>query len=121
MGCRLRAKSGSPESLEVAKTLRVGDRVRFLYEAQARFKVQLRSDRFIILTRPQFGDVVYTVIDLQQGRRGPDDSWGTGYESAEEIAEALEKLESGHAALSERRAVSLEIADVRRSPEREVA
>ncbi len=108
---RPRATAGSPESLEIAKTLRVGDRVRFLFESQARFKVRLRSDRFVILTRPHFRSVAYTVIDLEQGRRGPDDTWCCGYETADELADTLRRFEDGDAAPAARFTSAISQAD----------
>lgn len=111
-GARPRATAGPSEHVERAAGLTVGDRVAFWGERHARFKVQARGERYIVLTRPCFGSYLYTVIDLQEGVRGPDDSWGTGYESGEEIAEALAKLEAGDAAISQRRALSLLISNV---------
>lgn len=116
---RRRATAGPPESLEQAKALVVGDRVRFHGESQARFKVRARGERYVVLTKPFNAQhtVLYTVIDLHEAVRGPDDSWGTGYETAEEIAEALAKLEAGEVALSQRASVSLWIAAVKPTPQ----
>lgn len=115
MGPRPRATAGPKESIERAAVLAEGDHVRFRDESQARFKVRARSKRYVILTKPFNAQhtVIYTVIDLEQGRRGPTDSWGTGFERPEEIAEALAKLDAGEAALSERYSISLVVADVK--------
>lgn len=111
------ASPGLPESIEAARALAVGDRVRFRGERQARFKVQARGDRFVILTKPFNARhcCIYTVIDLEQGIRGTDDYGGLGYESEQEIAEAMAMFDSGDAGVSYRNNVSLDIRDVKRA------
>lgn len=99
--------------IERASKLEVGDRVRFAGEKQARFKVRAKTARYVVLTLPAFGSSVYTVIDLLQGVRGPDDSWGTGYEDDAQILKALNWLEDGRAQVSYRNRVTLNIADVK--------
>lgn len=110
----------SPGEVEAAKALKVGDRVRFTGEKQARFKVRARGERYIVLTkpfnltRPGYGKWHYTVIDLELGIRGTDDCVGSlGYESEEEIAHALELLETGDFEISIRNNVGLQIVDVK--------
>lgn len=114
-GWRARARPAGPEQIERARQLLPGDRVRFSDEKQARFKVKAASERFVVLTKPFNAKrtVIYTIIDLEQGVRGPGGSWGTGYETDAEIADAMEKLHDGTASVSQRRSVTLDIADVK--------
>jgi hypothetical protein len=110
------APPGPAESVERARSLDVGNRVRFFGESQARFKVSARGDRYIILTKPfnPRKTVLYTVIDLELGIRGTDDCLGSlGYESEEQIERALRLLEAGEFEISVRNNVSLRIADVK--------
>lgn len=111
------ASTGSQESLEAAKALCVGDRVRFRGEKQARFKVRARGERFVILTKPFNArqTCIYTVIDVEQGIRGTDNYGGLGYETPEEIAEAMAMLDGGEARISVRNNVSLDIRNVKKA------
>jgi len=73
-------------------TFSVGDKVR-LASSKRRWTVRgvTRAGRFVILTQP-FNlqhTVLYTVIDFERGVRGKDDHYGLGYESDEDIADAL--------------------------------
>lgn len=73
--------------------LNVGDSVQFR-ESRRWWKVRAVSERFVILTSP-FNlrrTVLYSIIDWRRGVRGPDDHYGVGYETDEEIAEALRRL-----------------------------
>lgn len=101
------------DQISRASKLEIGDRVRFVGESQARFKVRAKTKRYVVLTYPAFGSSIYTVIDLEQGVRGADDSWGTGYEDDAQILESLSWLESGRAEVSHRNRVTLNIADVK--------
>jgi hypothetical protein len=107
------AIQASDEQIGRASKLEIGDRVRFSGERQARLKVRAKTRRFVVLTMPAFGSSVYTVIDLEQGVRGADDSYGTGYENDTQILEALSWLESGRAQVSYRNRVTLDIAEVK--------
>ena len=111
------ASAGSPESIEAAKALCVDDRVRFRGEKQARFKVRARGNRFIILTKPFNArhTCIYTVIDVERGIRGTDNYGGLGYDTPEEITEAVDLFNRGEARVSVRNNVSLDIRDVKRS------
>lgn len=57
--------------------------------------------RFVILTQP-FNPrraVLYTVVDFDRGVRGKDDHYGLGYESDEQVADALacfQRTEDGY-------------------------
>ena len=74
-------------------TMRVGDSVQFA-ESKRWWKVRAVSDRFVILTSPYNlrNTVFYTIIDWERGVRGPDDHYGVGYETEEEIADAMRRL-----------------------------
>jgi hypothetical protein len=115
VGWRARARPAGSEQIERARQLLPGDRVRFSDEKQARFKVKAASERFVVLTKPFNAKqtYIYTIIDLEQGVRGPDSSWGTGYGTDEDIADAMVKLYDGIASVSPRRSVTLDIADVK--------
>jgi hypothetical protein len=73
--------------------LHVGDSVQFA-ESKRWWKVRAVSERFVIVTSP-FNlqhTVLYSVLDWERGVRGPDDHYGVGYESEDEIADALRRL-----------------------------
>lgn len=104
-----------------------------LFHAERPFTVRAISadGRWVICTRPvndhdraeldEDGDrtvpddatVIYTVIDFDDGVRGPDNYGGLGYETKQEIAEALAMFEADDAEVSVRYDVPLDIAAVR--------
>lgn len=91
-----------------ARNLQVGERVR-LDGTKRAWKVRARGERYIVLTQP-FNlrrTVLYTVIDLEMGRRGTVTSWACGFETEDEIAESLAMLERGDTELSSRNNVPL--------------
>lgn len=96
--------------------LGVGDRVRFKGERQRYTVRAVSSDgRWVICTKP-FNlqrTVLYTVVDFDSGVRGPDNYGGLGYESEQQIAEALDMFEADDAEVSVRYDVYLDIEDVR--------
>ena len=103
----------------------VGSAVAFAAESHP-FTVRAvsRNRRWVICTRPflaadrgEFPDaddfmVIYTVIDWDSGVRGPDDYHGLGYETPEQIAQALEMFETGDAEISVRSDVYLDVVAV---------
>lgn len=95
--------------LDMYRNLRVGDNV-FIYEHTRPFKVRCRDDRYIICTKP-FNvkhTVLYFIIDLERGVRGPDNMvFCCGYETDEECAERLLELQNGEIEVSYRRSVPL--------------
>lgn len=97
--------------------LAVGDRLEFEGEhRRVRWTVRAVSTdgRWVICTVP-FNvrrTVLYTVLDFDDGVRGPDDCWGLGYETDEQIAEAMARFEAGKAQVSVRSDVYLRIAEV---------
>jgi hypothetical protein len=115
------ASAGPPESIEAAKSLAVGDRIRFRGEKQARFKVRARGPRFVILTKPFNArqTCIYTVIDVEQGIRGTDNYGGLGYDTSGEIAEAIDLFNRGEARVSVRNNISLDIRDIKRAKPQE--
>jgi hypothetical protein len=77
-------------------SLRVGDRVKFADEKQ-RWTVRAvtTGGRFVILTKP-FNlqrTVLYTVVDFDRGVRGRDNYYGLGYETPEDIDQALHEFQ----------------------------
>jgi hypothetical protein len=74
--------------------------------------------RWVICTKP-FNlrhTVLYTIIDFDSGVRGPDNLvFSFGYESEEDIVDAMGCLESGDMEISVRYEVYLDIESVDRS------
>jgi hypothetical protein len=95
----------------------VGDRVWF-HEEKAPYRVRaVTSDgRYAICTKPfnPKRTVLYTVIDWHRERRGADNYYGLGYETPEQIANALDYFERGKAELSRRNSITLNIVRVAR-------
>jgi hypothetical protein len=74
--------------------MEVGDKVTFREEKRP-YTVRAKSERYVILTKP-FNlqhTVLYCVIDWESGVRGPDDYYGLGYETQEDIDHALALFE----------------------------
>lgn len=113
------APAGPAKSIKAASALKVGDRVRFDGEKQARWKVRAKGEGFVILTKPfnlpsPFdAKCLYTVIDLGLGIRGTHDSYGHGCEGDEQIARTLAALEAEDIEISVRNNVRLLVADVK--------
>lgn len=102
--------------------LQVGDRVEFWgesYRVKWRVRAVSSTGRFAICTKPYNlrRTVLYTIVDFVRQVRGPDDLiFGHGYETQEDIDEALAGLEAGDLEVSYRtsRHVSLTIVSVTR-------
>lgn len=103
---------------------RVGDRVHFVEDRLA-FTVQARDERFVVATRrtPFRGDdcPTYTIVDLEQGVRGPDNAvFGRGYVTREDCEARLRELRDpnhygegcGPLEVSRRNAIPLVVAKV---------
>lgn len=89
----------------------VGDKV-YVPNEKKPYKVRARDDRYIICTKPYNPQhtVLYTIIDLKEKRRGPDNMiFCSGYETDEECKERLAELQSGEIELSRRRGLPLDI------------
>lgn len=96
--------------------VQVGDHVHFAEERQ-RYTVRAISTnrRWMICTKP-FNlqrTVIYCVVDRVEQRRGPDDLvFSFGYETDEEIADALDGFENRGREVSVRRDVRLNVVAV---------
>lgn len=101
-------------------TFHVNDLVKFT-EDKRPYKVRAVSQdgRYAICTKP-FNlrhTYLYTIIDLYNGWRGPDNRvFSRGYETPEEIAANMAELESSDLELSHRRYLSLHIDTINRKP-----
>ena len=87
--------------------LKVGDPV-YIWGESRPYRVRCRDDRFIICTKP-FNlrkTVMYFIIDLEKGIRGPDNSvFCFGYETQDQCEERLKELQTGQIEVSRRRCV----------------
>lgn len=73
-------------------SLAVGDRVLFApYKRAMTVRATTTAGRFAILTMPFAAKhtVIYTVIDFERRVRGCDNYYGLGYETDEQVADAL--------------------------------
>jgi hypothetical protein len=111
---RMRTPRSAVERVDLA----VGDKVKFA-EERTRYTVRAVSadGRWAICTRP-FNlqrTVLYSIIDFDSGVRGSDNMvFSFGYESDEQIAENMSRLESGVMEVSVRRDCRLNIESVTR-------
>lgn len=87
--------------------LKKGDKVKLAAQKQQwTVRGVTERGRFAILTKP-FNlkhTVLYTVIDFERGVRGRDNCHGLGYETDEQIADALEAFQATEDDLSGQRA-----------------
>lgn len=94
------------------KILFAGEKVRWTVRAVS------ADGRWAICTKP-FNlqhTVFYTIIDFDDGVRGPDNMiFSIGYETPEQIAQNMARLEAGDMEVSHRRDLRLDIADVRKA------
>lgn len=89
----------------------IGDKVHFPTDKRP-YKVRARDDRYIILTKPLnlYHTVLYTIIDLKEKWRGPDNMvFCSGYETDEDCNERLNELRRGEIEVSTRRGIPLDI------------
>ena len=104
----------TPERKAYDMKLKTGDRIKFAAEKQP-YRVRVADARFAVCTKP-FNlrkTVLYTIVDLEQGVRGADDRiFSEGYETDEEIAQALKRLQAGEIEVSRRNRVDLDIERV---------
>lgn len=92
------------------RDLKPGDPV-FVPNEVRPYRVKCRDDRFIICTKPYNPKrtVMYFIIDLVKGIRGPDNMiFCFGYETQEECEERLKELQAGQIEVSQRRCVQLD-------------
>ncbi len=97
--------------MEQKRKLNIGDKI-CLPGQKKPYKVMARDERYIICTQPYNfkHTVMYFIIDLERGIRGPDDRvFCSGYETALHCAERLKELEEGVIEVSSRRCVELDL------------
>lgn len=78
----------------VFASVKVGDRVKFAEEKQA-YTVQARDARYLVCSKPfnPRRTVLYTIIDLEEEVRGPENLiFGMGAETREQCEEMLARL-----------------------------
>ena len=91
------------------KALQIGDPV-YIPEEKRPYRVRCRDERFIICTKPYNPQktVMYFVIDLKLGIRGPDNMvFCSGYETQEQCERRLKELQKGYIEVSWRRCVKI--------------
>jgi hypothetical protein len=103
------------------ETLKAGDRVRFESPSKAALRwwdVRAADDRWAVLTqqapfRPK-GELVYTIVDSENGRRGPCNLIGQGWDVEEPggCDALLAALQSGEVEISHRNNVETRIREV---------
>ena len=100
---------------------KVGDRIWFAEEKQA-YTVQARSGRYLVCTKP-FNlrrTVLYTIIDLKELVRGPENLvFGMGAETREQCEAMIRRLEGNDTTcgvspteVSHRHRIALHVANV---------
>ena len=84
--------------------VKVWDRL-YLRNEKRWYKVQARNDRYIIVTKPHFKTVLYSILDLKNKWMWPDSYvfWMFSYETKEECIKALYSLEKLETEISSRR------------------
>lgn len=99
--------------------LAAGDKVRFDNDRMPFYVRAVSPDgRWVICTRPfpLRNTVLYTIIDFDNGVRGPDDLVFTfGYENDEDIADNMQRLINGEMEVSVRHDTPLFISHVIRA------
>lgn len=87
----------------------VGDKVR-LFGQKKRFNVMAKSDRYMIFSKPMFGESLYSIFDFEDEWLAPDNLvFGIyDYNKREDAEEALKALENGEIELSRRHGISFE-------------
>lgn len=101
----------SDEDMSKFTTVEVGDRIKFP-EEKISYKVIARDERFIIATKPHNPRRIYqyTILDLQEARRGPDNSvFGPVYDWDDpiECVLGLKDLQAGKWEVSHKRGLPL--------------
>lgn len=110
------------EALNALVRVRVGDRIWFTEEKQG-YTVQARSSRYIICNKPfnPKKTVLYTIIDLDELVRGPENLiFGFGAETREQCEEMLGRLEQGvleRTEVSQRHRCDLHVSKVSFAPD----
>lgn len=89
----------------------VGSKIKFLNEKH-RYTVQASNVAFAICTKPMnaLKTVMYTIIDWNEQRRGPENLiFGMGAETREQCEEMLERLTQGESQVSSRNTRRMDI------------
>jgi len=89
------------------RDLKPGDPV-FVPNEVRPYRVKCRDERYIICTKPYnpMHTVMYFIIDLERGVRGPDNMvFCSGYETQEQCEERLKELQEGRIEVSYRNCV----------------
>ncbi|WP_417212093.1 hypothetical protein [Acinetobacter venetianus] len=99
-----------------AKNLKIGQRVKFDDEKYC-FTVRAVRHPFVICTLNLFGELYYTILDVENNYRGSSDSDSFSYASDECIALAMCALHGEHPlkiqnAISQRNRIEIQIRDV---------
>lgn len=68
--------------------LKVGQKVKFDEEKRFNWTVRAVRENFAILTSARH----YTIVDFDRGVRGPDNHYGIGYETDEQVDNAMRSL-----------------------------
>jgi len=92
----------------------VGSKIKFMGEKQ-RYTVQASNVAFLICTKPfnPRKTVLYCIVDLIEGVRGPEDLiFGMGAETKEECEEMLVRVTEGESEVSHRHRAPLHVEAV---------
>ena len=92
------------------ENLKQGDPV-FVWGEVRPYRVKCRDERYIICTKPfnPKHTVMYFIIDLEKGIRGPDNMvFCFGYETQEQCEERLKELQTWWIEVSQRHCVQLD-------------
>lgn len=100
------------DNLDALKTCPVGTRIWFQREKRP-YRVRARSFRHLVCTKPfnPRRTVLYTIVDLAEGIRGPENLvFGMGAETDEDCKAMLERLNdpSDPSEVSRRRCIPLD-------------
>lgn len=98
--------------------LKVGQKVKFDQEKRFNWTVRAVREQFAIVTATLFGKGYYSIIDFEQGVRGPDDHHGIGYDTDEQIDNSMHSLFGEgdfdqHTEVSHRYRIKLNIAAIK--------
>ena len=86
-----------------------GDQIK-VPDEKPKYTVRARDDRYIICTRPYRDTVLYFIIDLELGLRGPDNMiFCSRYETDDDCVARLKELQNGEISVSKRNSIELDI------------
>lgn len=96
--------------MDTLQDAKIGDRIWFRRDKRP-YRVRARNERYLICTKPFNArkTVIYTIVDLVENVRGPDNLiFCFGYETEEDIAENMQRLAAGEMEVSHRRRIALD-------------